>query len=227
MNATILLNDLRRGGVTLAANGDRLSVDAPKGALTDELRRSIAAHKADLLALLEAEAARDELERLDARLGEMNQRLFELFEDGERDAARRLQDELRRLVGDEWLPARVRLARLEHRLGRLDPSLAFLLEDSEPEVAVNGYRRVPGGWVETEERAACCVIHADRPLAPGDKLLCAGCRAAADAMPATDIDGVSLSVPGDVAPDDPRLRELATVAALAAAHRDAAGGERP
>jgi hypothetical protein len=227
MNATILLDDLRRRGVTIAANGDRLSVDAPKGALTDELRRSIPHHKADLLALLEAEAARDELERLEARLGEMNQRLFELFEDRRRDAAKRLQDELRRLVGEEWLPARVRLARLEHRLGRLDPSLAFLLESADEATGVNGYRRVPGGWVETEERAAGCVIHADRPLAPGNLLYCVGCRAAADAMPATAIDGVSLPVPPGVAPDDPRLREWATVAALAAAHRGAAGEEGP
>ncbi|MDP8924703.1 MAG: CHC2 zinc finger domain-containing protein [Chloroflexota bacterium] len=32
------------------------------------------------------------------------------------------------------------------------------------------------GWVLTPERAASCVAHADRPLAPGDKLFCEPCR---------------------------------------------------
>ena len=53
MNASQLLADLQRRGVRLAATGDRLSVDAPKGALTDELRQLLAAHKLELLALLE------------------------------------------------------------------------------------------------------------------------------------------------------------------------------
>ena len=127
MNATILLDDLRRGGVALAAKGDRLSVDAPKGVLTDELRAAITAQKSDLLLLLGAEVARAEWERLDAELGEMTQRLFELWEEGQRDAAKRLEAELRRLVGEAWQPARVRLARLEHQLGRLSPADAWLL----------------------------------------------------------------------------------------------------
>ena len=44
---------------------------------------------------------------------------------------------------------------------------------------MNGYRRVQGGWVETAERARRCVIHADWPLRPGDKLRCVGWRAEA------------------------------------------------
>ena len=44
-------------------------------------------------------------------------------------------------------------------------------------VEASGWRRVPGGWVETDERAAACVFHADRLLADGDLPFCAGCKA--------------------------------------------------
>ena len=143
MSADALLADLRRRAVALAARGDRLTVDAPKGALTDALRSAITAQKADLLALLEAETAREEWERLDAELGEMNQRLFELFEDGERDAAKCLQADLRRLVEEAWQPARVRLAWLEHQLGRLSPADAWLLGAGDDSAGPRGAARVP------------------------------------------------------------------------------------
>src|SRR5215210_4040649 len=55
MNASLLLEDLQGRGITLAANGDRLIIDAPKGALTDELRQVLAAHKLEILALLGGE----------------------------------------------------------------------------------------------------------------------------------------------------------------------------
>ena len=143
MSAEALLDDLRQRGVALAARGDRLSVDAPRGALTDQVRAAIAARKADLLTLLEAEAARAEWERLDAAMSEMNQRLFELWEEGERDAAKALQDELRRLVGEAWQPARVRLARLEHELGRLSPADAWLLGAEDDSAGPRGTTRAP------------------------------------------------------------------------------------
>ena len=131
MSPSTLLADLRQRGLELRADGEHLRYRAPGGVLTPELRRALVEHKPDLLAELAAEAARAEWERLDDELGEMNQRFFELLEEGERDAAKRLQDELRRLVGDEWHPARVRLARLEHRLGPLDPADAWLLDEGE------------------------------------------------------------------------------------------------
>ena len=53
MNAGLLLADLLARGVGLAASGDRLVVDAPKGVVTDDMRQLIAAHKLGLLALLE------------------------------------------------------------------------------------------------------------------------------------------------------------------------------
>ena len=40
----------------------------------------------------------------------------------------------------------------------------------------NGWRRAPGGWVETDERARPCVFHGDRPLAVGERLFCARCQ---------------------------------------------------
>ena len=48
-----LLGQLARLGVTLEAAGDQLRVRAAKGVLTDELRASLAKHKASLLVLLE------------------------------------------------------------------------------------------------------------------------------------------------------------------------------
>lgn len=187
MNATILLDDLRRGGVRLAANGDRLSVDAPKGALTDDVRAAIGAQKADLLTLLETEAARAEWERLDAELTEMIQRLFELWEDGERDAAKRLQDELRRLVGEAWQPARVRLARLEHQLGRLSPGDAWLLGAGDDPAGPQGAAQAPRPSLEpllvdlierpTRPCFSChCIAWRERPPERGGGWVCDACH---------------------------------------------------
>lgn len=53
MNAHQLFADLTHRGVKLTASGDRLSVDAPKGTMTDELRQLLLAHKAELLAMLQ------------------------------------------------------------------------------------------------------------------------------------------------------------------------------
>jgi TubC N-terminal docking domain len=180
MTAAELLADLRRRGVALAPKGDRLSVDAPKGAVTDELRRSITDHKADLLALLEAGAATAELGRIEADLTAKNARLLELCAGDDRAAADRLQAQIRAIVGGEWLPAKRREARALDRLGRLPEADRFLLEDPDEGVGVDGYRRVPRGWAETEERSRHCVVHADRALAPGDRLYCPECRVGAD-----------------------------------------------
>lgn len=53
MNAAELLSELERRGVALEAAGDRLRFDAPRGALTPELRTAMAEHKAELLGLLD------------------------------------------------------------------------------------------------------------------------------------------------------------------------------
>jgi hypothetical protein len=66
MNARSLLEDLRRRGVLLEANGERLHVDAPVGAIPEELRSALTEHKPRLLRLLEWE--RRKLEEAD-RLG--------------------------------------------------------------------------------------------------------------------------------------------------------------
>ena len=52
MNLHLLLNALSNQGVKLAANGDALAIDAPKGALTLNLRDSLIEHKAEILELL-------------------------------------------------------------------------------------------------------------------------------------------------------------------------------
>jgi|SRR3712207_5764771 len=60
MSTRALLKDLRRRDVFLEAHGGRLIVDAPAGAITDELQASLAKHKQALIDLLEWE--RRELE---------------------------------------------------------------------------------------------------------------------------------------------------------------------
>jgi predicted metal-dependent hydrolase len=55
MSASALLEDLRRKDVTLEAEGDLLRVDAPAGAMTDELRAALVENKGHLLDLLARE----------------------------------------------------------------------------------------------------------------------------------------------------------------------------
>src|SRR5689334_10174389 len=52
MTSFELLAQLRRLDVVLWAEGDQLCYDAPEGALTPDLLAQLAAHKADILALL-------------------------------------------------------------------------------------------------------------------------------------------------------------------------------
>jgi hypothetical protein len=54
LNATALLSDLRARGVRLEPQGDKLRVVAPKGVLTPDLRATLAEHKGELLAALQA-----------------------------------------------------------------------------------------------------------------------------------------------------------------------------
>lgn len=52
MTATELLINLQARGVIVKATGDRLKLDAPAGALTDEALAELRAHKAEILAAL-------------------------------------------------------------------------------------------------------------------------------------------------------------------------------
>ncbi len=76
MNASAVLAEAQRAGVTLSVKGDRLHVEAKPGAVSAALRASLAAHKPELLALLGNEAIRDRLlaiaadERLPAKIVE-------------------------------------------------------------------------------------------------------------------------------------------------------------
>jgi TubC N-terminal docking domain/HEAT repeats len=54
MTAHELLSELRAKGVEVSSSGDgRLVIDAPKGTITEDLRSSLAAHKTELLEILE------------------------------------------------------------------------------------------------------------------------------------------------------------------------------
>lgn len=57
MTATDLLARLQSSGVSISTHGDRLAIDAPKGALTDALLSELRTHKAALMGLLVANAA--------------------------------------------------------------------------------------------------------------------------------------------------------------------------
>lgn len=54
--AAALIDELSRAGVRIERRGDRLHVEAPKGAVTPELRLVLTERKADLLTLLSADA---------------------------------------------------------------------------------------------------------------------------------------------------------------------------
>ncbi len=66
MSAIQLIRECRDAGIRLQAHGDRLHVEAPAGSITPELRRALAEHKADLLAL---HAIRTRLLALAVRMG--------------------------------------------------------------------------------------------------------------------------------------------------------------
>ncbi len=82
MKTLELLEVLRASGVSLAADGDRLKVAAPKGTLTEELRSAIAARRSELLQLLGGQPADPPLRPRDpvgeARLSPGQERLWSL-----------------------------------------------------------------------------------------------------------------------------------------------------
>lgn len=59
MDLHLLLNNLSHKGIKLSSKGDSLEVDAPKGALTPELRQSLIEHKREILLLLQHNNIRD------------------------------------------------------------------------------------------------------------------------------------------------------------------------
>jgi hypothetical protein len=52
----VLIQETRERGIRLIAEGPHLIVDAPKGALIPELREALSRHKAEILAILEAQS---------------------------------------------------------------------------------------------------------------------------------------------------------------------------
>ncbi len=70
MTAAALVAELRRAGAVLTVEGERLRVNAPRGALTPERSAVIAAEKGTLMAFLVAEADALTLDRLDVALSD-------------------------------------------------------------------------------------------------------------------------------------------------------------
>ena len=52
MTAAALLDELQARGAVLTVNGDRIQVEAPRAAITPELRAALVEHKPDILRLL-------------------------------------------------------------------------------------------------------------------------------------------------------------------------------
>ena len=179
MSATELLATLRADGFLLEANGDHLRVDAPADALTPEVQERLRTCKPTLLALLATEQAWAVVEQIASAGSAKAAAALALDATGAHEEAERLRAEVKGSVLEDWLPAMRRWACAADRAGELPAADRWLLEDADA-AAANGYRPVPGGWIETEARARCCVRHADRPLLEGDKLYCIECRAEAD-----------------------------------------------
>jgi hypothetical protein len=70
VSTQVLLEELRQRDVRLEADGELLCVDAPSGAVTEELREALVEHKTKLLKLIEweRECERRDLEEA-SRLG--------------------------------------------------------------------------------------------------------------------------------------------------------------
>jgi len=49
MNAVTLIDEFTRGGLKLNVNDGRLVIDAPTGAITDELRGMLRQHKQEII----------------------------------------------------------------------------------------------------------------------------------------------------------------------------------
>ena len=82
MSAQALVEMLRQSGIWLVVDGGQIRVNAPVGAMTDELRRQLKRRKGELLAhLLEPSSARDWGD-LEAELDDAQRR----YEAGEIDA---------------------------------------------------------------------------------------------------------------------------------------------
>jgi len=203
VSATALLATLRADGFVLEANGDSLHIDAPADGLTPEVQDRLRAHKPTILALLDMEQTWTIVERIADAGNVKASAALALDATGAHEEAERLRAEVKGSVLEDWLPAMRRWACAADRAGELPAADRWLLEDADA-AAANGYRPVPGGWIETEARARCCVKHADRPVAPEDKLYCVECRAEAD--PSHGSDTETARPPSETLIVDPRER---------------------
>ena len=115
----------------------------PKAAVTPELHRAMAKHKAGLLAELEVEAATAKLVEIERQIELLTTRAQEAEEAGNQERAAMLRVWAGELVRIDKMRLRRRQARALDSLGRLPDADRFLLEDPEDQVEVNGWRRPP------------------------------------------------------------------------------------
>ena len=73
MSAQVFVDALLRCGIRLVVEGDQLRVNAPVGAMTDELRRQIKNHKGELLAHLTGASPATDRHNLEAKPGNAQQ----------------------------------------------------------------------------------------------------------------------------------------------------------
>jgi len=57
MSALELLTDLGKAGVNVTVREGKLRCEAPKGVITEDLKQLLATHKAEIISLLQTEAA--------------------------------------------------------------------------------------------------------------------------------------------------------------------------
>ena len=113
MTLTEVLAELGRLGIVATAKGDRLHLDAPRGALTTALRSALAEHKPALLLHLvratdEVAEAEGEYHRLWLRCCHLDDQLQAAKEDGAAEQVEWLRAELSALVDGPYTAARLR-----------------------------------------------------------------------------------------------------------------------
>jgi hypothetical protein len=171
METVTLLAEGRAAGLDVRPEGDQLVVRGPKAA--EPLALRLFEREGEVLAELEAEACGAALEQAEAALAAMSARLDGLYRVGERGPAERLDADIRRFIGQAWLPAKCRHALALERTGRLgQDDETWLRVAADIRETDEVYEPDPrGGWRLTLAAEARCVFCREL-LAPGDRLFC-------------------------------------------------------
>lgn len=174
MTAAALIRELADTGIRLSANGDRLHVEARRGALTEELRKVLTANKTDLIAALSgADDTRSRLVRL-AKAGNRDPALVDRIAPADLPAYAGMTD-------TQLIAALSMLADGADRERGIVPkgdTAAILCRSCGPvwvDPATAGVLPVVGGWPRA---IGCpwCFIRARGIAFPRPHVACAECR---------------------------------------------------